>query len=97
MLDGVGHNKFLDRELTDELLELLVGAQPVEAKAVDVSSPLALQVPALLADSLSAANHIREQNHVSPAHFLPQIVRVVVEAHPAAIIEEAEGLPQLRD
>ena len=96
VLDGVGHDQLLDRQLADQLLKLLVGAQTVEAEAVDVFRPLALQVPALLSDRLPAANHVCEQDHISPAHLLPQVVRVVVEAHPAAIVEQPEGLPELR-
>lgn len=97
MLDGVGHDEFLHGQLVDEFLELVVGAESVEAEAVDVARALPLQVLRLLPDGLPRPDHVREQDHVAVPHLLPHVHRVVVEPHPAPVVEQPEGAGELRD
>ena len=70
MLDGVGHDEFFYREFVDQFLQLLVGAQPVESKEVDVPCSFILEVDCLLSDGFAGPDHIGKENHVPSFHLL---------------------------
>lgn len=70
MLDGVGHDEFFYREFVDQFLELLVGAQAMEPKAIDVPCSFVFEVDRLLSDGLASSDHIGKENHVSSFHLL---------------------------
>ena len=69
----------------------------MEPEAIYVPSSLVFEINRLLSDSLSGSYHIGKENNVSSFHLLAEVIRVVVEAHPAAIVEQSEGFPELGD
>jgi hypothetical protein len=97
VLDGVGHDEFLDGQFVDESFELFVGAESMEAVAVDVACSFFLEFDGLLADGAAGADHVGEQYHISIAHVLTEVDLIVVEADAAVEVEEAEGVGQLRN
>jgi hypothetical protein len=68
----------------------------VKSEAVDIPGSFFLEVNGLLSNGLSGSDHIGEQNYVSSLYFLPQVVSIVVKAHPALVIEESKCFPELR-
>lgn len=51
----------------------------------------------MLSDCFSGPDHIGKENHISSFHLLAKVVSIIVEAHPAAIVEQSEGFPELGD